>query len=266
MSFFTKLFSKDDAQLLREAVALRERGDYKKALEIISQLIEKDPANESYLMERGHCHHGLGQYTLAEADFGAVIARGGETEETARLARGHARLLDERHEDALEDFHSVAESDSDTASEAWYVMGVVLQQLDRQEEAINCLLNATETGKGNPKAHYLLGCTFNQQGAYDRAVEHFSILLARTPEMADLWFNRGFAQVRLEQFAEALDDFDRMLELEPTAADALYYRGVCYHHLGRADEAIANLESAARANYADAQKSLDEWYPFEEKS
>ncbi len=265
MSFFSKLFSKDDAQLLREAVVHRERGDYKKALETTGKLIEKDPDNAGYLMERGLCHHGLGQYALAEADFSAVIVRGGETEETARLARGQARLLDERHEDALEDFHAVADSDSETASEAWYVMGVVLQQLDRQEEAINCLLNATETGRGNPKAHYLLGCTFNQQGAYERADEQFSVLLARTPETGDLWFNRGFARVRLERFSEALGDFDRMLGLEPTAADALYYRGVCHHHLGRADEAIADLESAARANYADAQKALDEWYPFEEK-
>jgi tetratricopeptide (TPR) repeat protein len=266
MSFFKNLFSKDPAQLLRDLASEREAGNHKKALEIADKLLAQEPDNDRYRYERGLCHLKLGAYGAAEQDFARVLEQRGGSDVEALLARAQVRVLDLRHEEALEDFHAVAESESDAAAEAWYAMGVLLQGLERHEEAVNCLLNATETGKGFPQAHYLLGCTFNQNAAYDKAEEQFSVLLVKNPDVADLYYNRGFARYHLERYAEAIEDFAHVCELEPKSGDAHYQIGVCHHRLGQADPAIEHLEKAVQLGYDEAQKALDEWYPFEENN
>jgi tetratricopeptide (TPR) repeat protein len=266
MSLFKNLFSKDPSQLLRDLAAEREASNHKKALEIAEKLLALDSENDRYLYERGICHLKLGAYGAAEQDFTRVLAQRGGADAEALLARAQVRLLDQRHDEALEDFHAVAESDSEAAAEAWYAMGVLLQGLERHEEAVNCLMNATETGQGFPQANYLLGCTYNQHGEYEKAEEQFSILLVKNPDVADLYYNRGFARFHLEQYAEAIEDFARVCELEPGSGDAHYQIGVCHHRLGQTDPAIEHLENAVRLGYEEAQKALDEWYPFEENN
>lgn len=62
--------------------------------------------------------------------------------------------------------------------------------------------------------------------------------------------NKGIDQVKRERFEEALEFFDRVLEMNPENADALNNRGVAVYHLGRVEEA---MECYSRALDADPE-------------
>lgn len=263
MAFFKNLFAKEPEQLLKEAETHRSKGNYDKALSISSKLVEQAPENVAYLLERAYCHEALGFFDEADDDFTAVLNLRGEVDHKVLFARGITRVQNHKYEDAIDDFQRVAESDTEWSSDAWFNMALALQQVNKEEEALSCLLRATEGEAGNLRASYLLGCLFNNKEQYKDAVEQFSLILAQSPEITDCLFNRGFALFKLGQYAEALEDFDRIVALETAPGDALFYRGMCHHHLGESGPAIEDLEAAAQLGIEGAQKALDEHYPFE---
>lgn len=67
------------------------------------------------------------------------------------------------------------------------------------------------------------------------------------------YFARGIAQHATNHFAEALSDFAKAIELNPSFAHAFYYRGLVHHQTGKYDLAIADftkaIESAPRSAY-----------------
>jgi tetratricopeptide (TPR) repeat protein len=50
----------------------------------------------------------------------------------------------------------------------------------------------------------------------------------------------------LERYEEALEDFSRAIELDPTLAPAFSDRGSIFAHLGRHDEALADYRHAVQ--------------------
>jgi len=64
---------------------------------------------------------------------------------------------------------------------------------------------------------------------------------------------RGAALVDSGQFAQALNDLDAALQLDPKSASALRSRGKCLARLGRQDEAFVDLDRAIELGRGDAE-------------
>lgn len=86
---------------------------------------------------------------------------------------------------------------------------------------------------------------------YDRAVAAFQTAVQRNRhtkhldlQLAGVHFGRATAYSRLRRFTEALEDFDRTIELNPTIVDAHFYRGMVLGQIGREDEAITAITNA----------------------
>ena len=79
---------------------------------------------------------------------------------------------------------------------------------------------------------------------YTEAVEDFDRALQLDPNSAFAYANRGISKGYLGRFAEAIDDFDMALQLDPN--DALVYsdRGLANARLGRYAEAIEDFDRA----------------------
>ncbi len=89
------------------------------------------------------------------------------------------------------------------------------------------------------------GVALYKQGNFDAALEVFQKL--STTEQGTPLFHlfRGRTLTRLGKGAEALVDFDILIELEPYNTDYLSDRGVVLHLLGRNEEALTELDRAA---------------------
>ncbi len=63
----------------------------------------------------------------------------------------------------------------------------------------------------------------------------------------DAYYNIGYVNlVYKDRYREAIDWFDKALELAPDYHQAYHNRGLCYENLGKRDSAIRNYREALR--------------------
>jgi tetratricopeptide (TPR) repeat protein len=88
------------------------------------------------------------------------------------------------------------------------------------------------------------------QFQHDESIALMSLAIALDRESPQLHVERGQRIMLLYEWDRALADFNRALALDPTCADAYYYRGVLYASVPEGD-------SARRLALADFRRSLD---------
>ena len=105
----------------------------------------------------------------------------------------------------------------------------------------------TSTGRcastpGNLEALAARGAAHDNLGQYDRAIEDFSRVIVIDPDDSRVRFARGVARMRLGANEEAIEDFSAILKVNPDEIGALYARAVARQWLGRDDEANEHFE------------------------
>jgi len=73
---------------------------------------------------------------------------------------------------------------------------------------------------------------------YEEALEIFERLLDMNPNIPEAWNNKGVALYRLGRAEEAIECYDRSLAIDPENMDALRNKGLALHSLGRMEEAL----------------------------
>jgi len=127
--------------------------------------------------------------------------------------------------------------------EALRTLGLVYGQLGRKQDCINHLLAATKANPQYVEAHHDLGRTLNVSGNTAAALHHLKQAAALAPDNATILYDLGTATMASPgKVDEALERFERVIELKPEHADAHAARAAALNAKGRLDEA----ESAAR--------------------
>jgi tetratricopeptide (TPR) repeat protein len=91
---------------------------------------------------------------------------------------------------------------------------------------------------------HLLGVILRQRGKPAQAVAQIDLSLAKNPDNAAAWNNRGTALYELKRFDEAIASYDRALAIVPNFAFSLSNRGAALFALKRFDEAVASYDRA----------------------
>ncbi len=83
-------------------------------------------------------------------------------------------------------------------------------------------------------------------GQFSEAVAGFERLLAVRPDLADYWYNLGYAQRRVKRFEDALSSYQQALDrgVEQPEQVHLNRAVILTSNLGRGDEAEADLKAA----------------------
>ena len=97
-----------------------------------------------------------------------------------------------------------------------------------------------------PSDPYLRGLQEFNSGNFQAAVQAYSIALSMSGEDAELYASRGLAQLMLEKNAEALQDAQRALELDPDDRDAQLVQGCALVRRGEYAPAILVLQQVCR--------------------
>ena len=86
------------------------------------------------------------------------------------------------------------------------------------------------------------------RGQYDKAIATYDEALT-APEIADfieasIYSDRGVAKWRMNQTKEAIDDFNKSIQLSPDNATVYNNRGNALMDLGHPDEAVKDFDRA----------------------
>lgn len=94
-------------------------------------------------------------------------------------------------------------------------------------------------------------------GDVNRAFGAVTMALTFAPADPDLLVDRSVIQAALGRYAQALDDLDRSLAIEPDRVEALVFRAAALRHLERGVEAVQAIERALAISADNAEALLE---------
>ncbi len=196
------------ALLLREAVALHQRGAVAEAAARYAEVLRAEPGNVE-------AHYYLGLISCQDGRF----------EEGIELAR-KSLVGDPCH------------------ARAHVLLGRALSALGRNDEALASFDRAIELAPQLAQAHGNRGTVLRELGRSAEAIASYDRALALAPDSAADWFERGIALMALGRPNDAVSSFDRAVAGRSDFADAYLCRAKAFSDLGRANDALESADKA----------------------
>lgn len=178
----------------------------------------------------------------------------------------------------------------------WKVLGAVLKQVQRSEEAISAMLHAIKLLPNDAEthsnlattykqlgmlieaeasyrcaikikpdfvqAHINLGNTLSQMKSFELAEISYNAALTIWPNFAESHNNLGAVLAQLNKPIEALVSYQKSIFIKPDYAEAHSNMGAALKQIGRLDEAAASYEMALKIqpNFAEAHNNVGDIY------
>ena len=90
------------------------------------------------------------------------------------------------------------------------------------------------------------GSLLINQGLHLDAIEEFDKAIELDPNLAPAYLNRGYAYSQLGRYLKAIENYDKGINLNPTIALAYDNRGAAHHNMGQILLAIDDYDKALK--------------------
>jgi tetratricopeptide (TPR) repeat protein len=147
----------------------------------------------------------------------------------------------------------LAQTNADEAKYRAEILGIAVTDVDKAiaeyTEALKRNPNDASTKSSLASAYYIRGLTFTSKREHARAVEDYSEAIKNQPDYPLAFNKRGWANLEIRNFDQAVKDFERVIQLNPddaqakqNLANAYMQRGIAYDQKGDHARAAADFE------------------------
>jgi type IV pilus assembly protein PilF len=211
---------------IRVAQSYYQNGRAARAIEIMEDAIEADPASAAARNYMGQLLLLMGRYEEAEAALrGALEQDPYMTDAHNNLGAVYAGLDD--YNRAEKEFLTVLEDRTyPTPEKAYLNLGLLYESQGRREEAIRMLRRAVEVNTDFHTGHYELAGILEKEGKLREAAELYEVAAPAYRQSAVYHLRLGLTYFRLDDPVRAREHFSRVRELSPgseAAAQAAEY-------------------------------------------
>ncbi len=247
--FFTgTLIAQGDYNTKIEAGNMKvQSGDYYGALDIFTEASSISPDRPEAYVGLAKAKSKLNEYETALKDIEHAIELDPGYVESWILS-GEIKVQMKNYDEALSDYDKALEVSPDN-DDAIKNKILVLLLLDDKKTASKLLDNSL---KDNPEYwgyYYARGVMQNSDGKFSKALEDFDQALSLNPDNKfDISINRGFTNLRLLNYTDALNDFNAALEEDPTNAGAYHSRARTHYLLEDYSSAIHDFNECLDRN------------------
>lgn len=213
-----------DASKMKELTELREQyiasGRYQEAIEVSNKMIELMPDSALFYYARGEAYEKSDNYASAIADY----------------------------EKAL----SMDHGDLDKQPPVYFNIGTTYLNWGKNAEAIKYFDKALKLDRRYAQAMVHRGVAYHNIGKFDLAKTDFDAVLALDAKNALAYRFRANVYGAANDFGKVVADLNKCLELDPkkyTQDPAVFHnRGEAYHKLGKLKEALEDFDRALNLN------------------
>jgi tetratricopeptide (TPR) repeat protein len=206
----------------------------------------KDKLRDAY-QQRATMYETAGELDKAETDFTAAT-KVAPVDASTYSERGYFYIRSRRYGDALSDFVAGSRLEPDNAAFR-YGAGRVMANMKNFNAAIEMYNDAIKLDPKDGRRYLSRAEALVWLGRFNEARPDYDRALATVLTREDKFFallGRGYALLDSGEYADAVRDLDVALEMEPTHANALTWRGFAYERLGSTDAALRDYESAVQ--------------------
>ena len=132
--------------------------------------------------------------------------------------------------------------------EAYFNLGVVLQDMEQNDEAIDSYKKAINIKPNYPDAHNNLGNILLGLGHLDAAIESLEWAIAYKHDFAEAYNNLGNAFNDYGKSEDAIQNYQKAIFYKPNYEKAIFNLALVYKDLGNKKDFIKNIEKALSLN------------------
>lgn len=233
------------SELLTQGFQHQKNGEFAQAKSIYETVLQVEPNNPDALYLIGMVALMSGHEQPATQYLIHAVNNGGTQPD---LFTNLAKLL--RAQNNPSDAHKVLlhglQLHPDNIS-VLVMLAILLQEVSQHERALKALLHALNVDANSSEAHLEIAKTYQALGTYDQAELHFQKAIALRPNVT----TRNIYGTFLAQFGrenEAIEQFRKALDFDPTSESTLNNFGFHLYALGEIDESIDAFERCLKLN------------------
>jgi tetratricopeptide (TPR) repeat protein len=227
-------------------VSLYELGRFAEAKPNLEEALQANPSDANVELFLANDLTKIGEFEAAAEHFQRVSAKRPDDQHLLYLL---AKVYMQLGQQALAKMNAI-DPNSVWAHE---ISGELMESMKNYDGAIAEYKKAIEAAPKQPGAHFKLADVYWSTSQWDSAAEHFRAELANDPKNCIAQWKLG--NVLVQQSVrpdEALTDIDKALAMCPNLAEARADRGKVLLLLHRNEEAITDLQTAAKQTPDDA--------------
>ena len=271
-----------DNAYVNRSIAYENLGEHELAIEDCNRAIELNPKLTEAYNIRAWVHTRSGKYEQAIKDYNhAIVLDPGVAE--IYNDRGGAYAMLNMYELAKEDFNRAITLNPKHAP-AYANLGHIYMKLGKYELAIDCSTHAIELNPGPAEFYATRGVAYIEVGKPVLGLKDLqrflelppppdAFLVKRVKELLEMydgeketmlpeeekWNNKGIIFLTRGKYEEAVEYFEKALEINPRFAVAWNNKGVSLSHLDKNEEAITCFDKALEINpeYANPKKGKE---------
>jgi tetratricopeptide (TPR) repeat protein len=241
-------------QLYKQGLEAYQRGNYKTAVEKLTQAIEINPQNDRAYNTRGDAFYWLGEYDKAQADSSEAI-RLNPHNANSYYDRGFVFYKLRKYKEAIADYNQAIELDEKNGN-IYFGRGLARYKLKDKQGAIDDFTQAIGLKAEYSEAYLQRGIVLRRMGQKQAAIEDFATAIAITPTYAEAYVERGLTHYFMNERQAAIGEYSKAIEVNPKYLAAYLNRGDVYSELGKKDQANADYSEAFKINPRSADAFL----------
>lgn len=138
--------------------------------------------------------------------------------------------------------------------------GILFYKSRNIDSAMSCFNKAIQLDKQNDEAYFRRALARSKTKDNDGAVADYRMAISINPK--PVYYNNIGIILTLEQYhEEALEEFNKALELDSTYLQAIFNKGISYHHMGMPDEACKYTTKARDMGFEAAEQYCRQFCP-----
>eukprot|EP00918_Siedleckia_nematoides_P102967 GHVU01224850.1.p1 GENE.GHVU01224850.1~~GHVU01224850.1.p1 ORF type:complete len:367 (-),score=53.54 GHVU01224850.1:113-1177(-) len=115
---------------------------------------------------------------------------------------------------------------------------------------------ATSANSGLDEQYRLRGNECYKQGFYEKAAFFYSKAIDANPSRVQLHTNRSLALIKVERYAEAVEDARHALALDDESVKGHYLLGKALTHIGQVDDGLKKLQRAKNLDLQGREREM----------
>jgi tetratricopeptide (TPR) repeat protein len=226
----------------------------------LDQAILLDPLFANAYLERGRQRLTHGDAEAALDDLNAAQGLSPDSP-LVHLHLAQAQMALGRYDEALASAQQANALDI-TLLPAYLVLGQAYSATGQLEQAVGALQTYTLYQSDDTSAWIILGSAYNASGDYDAAIPALDRALGMDKHLAEAYYQRGMANLGLEEWDAAEQDFKSALLYDPADFDSQLELARVYLLQGHAGDAYMQIEQNVRPlvrNRPSLQAQADYW-------
>jgi len=232
-----------DIHLMLSSLYLNQR-NYSSAVTTLKKIIELEPNLDKAHFGLGEVYVKMSKWNEAIAPLEKAVSMNPDHKEAYFLiGTAHQELKD--FEKAVGSYNQYISSNPDNPGDAYYNLGLCQMELSQFDNASTSLAKALEEKPQDSQVNSKLAEAYHKSGQLDNAAEIYIRLAELTPSDTKFYYS---TIIRMYDDAgmtdKAIASLQKMIEMNPQDADAIYNLGYMYVKLEKWDEAIATFNQS----------------------